>query len=255
MKRFFYFRSNEILEPSQLLEQVTIFPKMKGLDLIRSITIKNELVWSHKNIFKLFHYDNDQIIKNKLIKVVVIDFGYKANILNQLSQQGCSIVLLPANTSSLRILNLNPDGIMLTNGPGDPASIQYAISTIQMLLNSQKHIPIFGICMGHQILSLALGATTFKLKFGHRGLNHPAGLLQKVEITSQNHGFAVNLHDLSKEQIQISYLNLNDKTLAGISHRYQPIFSVQYHPEANPGPNDSKHLFHDFINLIKYYPR
>nr|UNJ16282.1 carbamoyl-phosphate synthase arginine-specific small subunit [Boldiaceae sp.] len=249
--------STIILDSSQLLFQIQSFPKMQGLDLIQYTTTKEPFMWSKKNNFSLidFYSNTMQLSIDPFIKIVVLDFGYKMNILRKLSFCGCSSLILPANTSVYDILKFKPDGIILSNGPGDPDVVDYAINTVKALTNIKKIIPIFGICMGHQILSLALGANTFKLKFGHRGLNHPSGLFQKVEVTSQNHGFAVNLEKSGEiiAKLQITHFNLNDNTLAGISHIYKPLFSVQYHPEASPGPHDSSYLFNNFIAIIKYY--
>jgi carbamoyl-phosphate synthase small subunit len=182
------------------------------------------------------------------LRVVALDFGIKRNILRRLARYGCRVMVLPAHASPEEILSYNPDGILLSNGPGDPAAETTAIRTTQALLQSGK--PMFGICLGHQILSLALGGSTYKLKFGHRGLNHPCGLEKEVEITSQNHGFAVEAASLPGDGVAISYLNLNDRTVAGIRHRQLPLFSVQYHPEASPGPHDADHLFREFVELM-----
>nr|YP_009402625.1 carbamoyl phosphate synthase small subunit [Compsopogon caeruleus]ARX95984.1 carbamoyl phosphate synthase small subunit [Compsopogon caeruleus] len=234
--------SNEFLDYNELLLKVRNSPKMQGLNLVKAVTTKREFLWSW-----------DQEKKNsKIIKMLVIDFGVKTNILRQLSQYSCSLLVVPENINIKRIIQLNPDAIILTNGPGDPASAKTAVATVGEIINSYPQIPIFGICLGHQILSLVFGSTTFKLKFGHRGLNHPSGLSKQVEITSQNHGFAVQLNDTSNTKIQINYINLNDNTLAGVSYKDKPIFSVQHHPEASPGPHDSMYLFSDFIDLIKY---
>lgn len=160
---------------------------------------------------------------------------------------------MPANVNIETILHYKPDGILLSNGPGDPSAAQEAIVLVSKLIKT--NIPIFGICMGHQILSKALSFSTSKLKFGHRGLNHPTGLLQKVEITSQNHGFVVDSNEENKDQqiIQLTHYNLNDKTIAGLAHKQYPLFSVQYHPEASPGPHDSDYLFYYFICLMKQF--
>ncbi len=206
----------------------------------------NKLVYSHLN-YKI----SKQRSTSFKLNIVVLDFGVKYNIINRILAHGCNISILPINSSYAVIHSYKPDGILLSNGPGDPAILNFAINTVTQLVMF-ANIPIFGICMGHQVLSLALGAETFKLKFGHRGLNHPSGLNQKSEITSQNHGFAVNLNSFSElnNLIKITHFNLNDLTIAGIMHYSKPIFSVQYHPEASPGPHDSDYLFQYFIDLI-----
>ena len=181
--------------------------------------------------------------------VVALDFGVKRNILRRLASYGCRVIVVPANTSPEEILKHNPDGIFLSNGPGDPAAVTEGIETTKALLKAEK--PVFGICMGHQILGLSLGAETFKLKFGHRGLNQPAGLEQKqVEITSQNHGFAIDANSLGAD-VEITHINLNDQTVAGLKHKTLPLFSVQYHPEASPGPHDADYLFENFVKAME----
>jgi carbamoyl-phosphate synthase small subunit len=174
----------------------------------------------------------------------------KRNILRRLASYGCRVIVVPADTSADTILSYNPDGIFLSNGPGDPAAVTEGIATTKALLSANK--PMFGICLGHQILGLSMGAATFKLKFGHRGLNQPAGLAQQqIEITSQNHGFAIDPDSLPTAEVEITHLNLNDRTVAGLRHRRLPLFSVQYHPEASPGPHDADYLFAKFIEAMR----
>ena len=182
--------------------------------------------------------------------VAVLDFGVKGNILQELLNRECRLTVLPAKTSADDILKINPDGVLLSNGPGDPAAVDYAIENIRKLVGQ---IPVFGICLGHQLLALALGAETYKLKFGHRGANHPVKELStgKVEITVQNHGFAVTPDSINDDEIEITHLNLNDGTIEGLRHKKLPLFSVQYHPEASPGPHDSRYLFDRFIDMMK----
>jgi carbamoyl-phosphate synthase small subunit len=180
---------------------------------------------------------------------VALDFGVKRNILRRLAAYGCRVIVVPANTPPEEILKHNPDGIFLSNGPGDPSAVTEGIETAKALLGAEK--PIFGICMGHQILGHALGAETFKLKFGHRGLNQPAGLQERIEITSQNHSFAIDPDSLTNTQVEISHLNLNDRTVAGLRHKSLPVFSVQYHPEASPGPHDADYLFEQFVQSMQ----
>ena len=210
-------------------------PNMEGLDLVKDVSCK-----------KPYFFKNSI---NKKYKIAVFDFGIKTNILRILSTYNCKIKVFPANTKKDEIISYDPDGIFLSNGPGDPAACNYAIKTVKNLLGVK---PIFGICLGHQILALALGAKTFKMKFGHRGCNHPVKNINTgiVEITSQNHGFAVTNKDLP-ENIDITHINLNDDTIEGIICKKYNAFSVQHHPEASPGPHDAKYLFKKFINLIK----
>jgi carbamoyl-phosphate synthase small subunit len=183
-------------------------------------------------------------------RVVAYDYGIKQNILRLLVDHNCDVTVVPATTSAADVLALKPDGVFLSNGPGDPEPIGYAIENIRKLLG---RVPIFGICLGHQLCGLALGGKTFKLKFGHHGSNHPVKNLRtgKVEITAQNHGFCVDPDSLPSSAVEITHLNLNDHTNEGLRHRSLPLFSVQYHPEASPGPHDARYLFDDFISLMK----
>ena len=187
--------------------------------------------------------------ENSKFKVAVLDLGIKTNILRCLSERGCYLKVFPINSSYKELNSFNPDGFFLSNGPGDPSAVSYAIKLVKNLLGKY---PIFGICLGHQILALALGAKTFKLKFGHRGINHPVKNLNTgmVEITSQNHGFAVSLDSLP-DNVKTTHINLNDGTSAGLESNALRAFSVQYHPEASPGPHDSQYLFQNFIKLMK----
>jgi carbamoyl-phosphate synthase small subunit len=169
--------------------------------------------------------------------------------LKRLVSHGCRVIVVPADTSAANILKHNPDGIFFSNGPGDPSAVTEGIATAKALLETQK--PMFGICLGHQLLGLSLGVETYKLKFGHRGLNQPAGLDQRVEITSQNHGFALDAESMSQADVEVTHLNLNDLTIAGLRHTSLPIFSVQYHPEASPGPHDADYLFGEFIQAMR----
>ena len=182
-------------------------------------------------------------------RVVAYDFGIKQNILRLLVDHNCDVTVVPAGTSAADVLALKPDGVFLSNGPGDPEPIGYAVENIRKLLG---RVPIFGICLGHQLCGLALGGRTFKLKFGHHGSNHPVKnlLTQKVEITAQNHGFCVDPESLPSSDVEITHVNLNDHTNEGMRHRSLPLFSVQYHPEASPGPHDARYLFDDFIALM-----
>jgi carbamoyl-phosphate synthase small subunit len=240
--------STEILDPSELLNLVRSAPSMAGLNLVDTVTTQQAYEWSEPSepLWEFRAESNDS--ENETLVVVALDFGIKRNILRRLATYGCRVIVVPANTPAAAILKYNPDGIFLSNGPGDPAAVTEGIATTKELLSANK--PMFGICMGHQILGLSLGAETFKLKFGHRGLNQPAGLTQTVEITSQNHGFAIAAESLS-EEIEITHLNLNDRTIAGLRHKTLPCFSVQYHPEASPGPHDADYLFAKFVQQMR----
>jgi len=227
--------SSNILDEKKLNQMLKEHPSMKGMDLAIKVTCKKNYKWNtSKGEFK----------------VAAIDYGIKYNILRLLEDAGCSIAVFPANVTSNEIKQFKPDGVFLSNGPGDPAAVSYAIKTVQELLADK--IPIFGICLGHLILSLAVGAKTYKLKFGHRGCNHPvinhdSGI---IEITSQNHGFAVDSNNFPSNII-VTHTSLNDKTIEGIQVKESPAFSVQYHPESSPGPHDSRYLFKKFIELMK----
>nr|UAD88142.1 carbamoyl phosphate synthase small subunit [Gracilaria tikvahiae] len=245
--------SSEYLNPDLLSHKFKNIPQIEGNDLVQQVTTTKNYEFQDysKQYFSYLQYKTDRTYGYGL-KIILIDFGVKHNILSRLYSYGCSVHILPATSSYKEIQSYNPDGILLSNGPGDPSAIKYAINTIKRIIK-YTNIPIFGICMGHQIISLALEAETFKLKFGHRGLNHPSGIKQKAEVTSQNHGFAVTQKSLYNKTINITHFNLNDSTVAAIFHSTKPIFSVQYHPEASPGPHDSDYLFKYFINLTKQF--
>lgn len=220
-------------EPDQeLITKVTTLPHLSGQDFV-----------------KLASTDTITTEGQGEKHVVLIDFGAKANIGRCLIHHGCRVTTVPCDTTSDAIMKLRPDGIMLSNGPGDPKDVPYAVRTVQQLIGKY---PIFGICLGHQIIGLALGGDTYKLKFGHRGGNHPVKNLitGKVTITSQNHGFAVRAESLNPDEVIVSHINVNDKTVEGLRHKKLPLFSVQYHPEAAPGPKDSEDLFEEFVNLL-----
>ncbi len=247
--------STEELTPASLVKRANAIPKMMGLNLARVVTTHKPFYWANgKPAF--FNPEGRPLDKTIWLQreskraVVAFDFGIKFNILRQLEQAGFELVVVPSSTPAGIIQTMQPDGIFLSNGPGDPEPVTDAIDTIRSLLDYR---PIFGICLGHQLLGLALGARTFKLKFGHRGANQPVKNFRsgKVEITSQNHGFAVDTESLQKNDVEITHINLNDNTLEGFRHRKYPIFSVQYHPEASPGPHDARYLFDEFKKLMR----
>jgi carbamoyl-phosphate synthase small subunit len=240
--------SSEILNPDELLRNLNQAPPMEGLNLVQEVTTDHTYEWTEATNPE-WAFGAQPAANHAPLTVVAIDFGVKRNILRRLASHGCRVIVVPANTPPEEILSHHPDGIFLSNGPGDPAAVEGAPRITQALLESQ--LPTFGICMGHQILGLSLGAQTFKLKFGHRGLNQPCGLTRHVEITSQNHGFALAAESIPEAEVEITHLNLNDRTVAGIQHRSLPIFSVQYHPEASPGPHDADYLFAKFIDLMR----
>lgn len=242
--------STEILDPNELLEQVQNAPSMAGLNLVKEVSTTKVYEWSEKTE-TIWEYSSIALGTDEPLTVVAIDFGIKRNILRRLASYGCRVIVVPVNTPPDEILKHNPDGIFLSNGPGDPSAVIEGIETTKALLKAEK--PVFGICMGHQILGLSLGAETFKLKFGHRGLNQPCGLTQQIEITSQNHGFAIDAESLPDASVEITHLNLNDRTVAGLRHKTLPMFSVQYHPEASPGPHDADYLFENFVRSMRQY--
>ncbi|CAE19410.1 carbamoyl-phosphate synthase small chain [Prochlorococcus marinus subsp. pastoris str. CCMP1986] len=231
------------------LEIISNTPNMQGLNLAKDVSTKKNYIFKATT---MTDFDvREKIHKNiNKFRVVAIDFGIKKSILNRLASHGCEILVLPSNSSFEDVLSHDPDGIFFSNGPGDPSSVLDGINLAKLLINYGK-IPMFGICLGHQIFGLALGGKTYKLPFGHRGLNHPCGMNNNnIEITSQNHGFAIDPNSLSTELVEITHLNLNDKTVAGLKLINKPIFSVQYHPEASPGPHDSDYLFEKFVSLM-----
>jgi carbamoyl-phosphate synthase small subunit len=236
------------LDPEALVERARSIPKMEGSDLVRGVTTGEAFDWPQEDPDE-FGIAPARRAKTRL-KIAAYDFGMKWNILRRLSAHGCDVRVYPASTPASELLASKPDGVFLSNGPGDPAPLTYAIDNAKTLVASK--VPVFGICLGHQILGLAVGGTTFKLKFGHRGTNHPVKKLAtgKVEITSQNHGFAVDPKSLP-DDVEVTHLNLYDGTVEGLRHKTQPMFCVQYHPEASPGPHDADYLFDDFLELIE----
>ena len=230
------------------LKMVSETPKMEGLNLSKIVSTKQQYLWQNPTETD-FDVRKRYSEKPNKFKVVAIDFGIKKSILNRLVSHGCEIIVLPSQSSFNDVLSYKPDGIFFSNGPGDPSSVAEGIDLARSLIEHGE-IPMFGICLGHQIFGLALGGSTYKLTFGHRGLNHPCGKNNQIEITSQNHGFAINSNSLSEDSVKITHYNLNDNTVAGLEVNNKPIFSVQYHPEAGPGPHDSDYLFKKFVSLM-----
>ncbi len=241
--------STEELDDAKLIQMAKDSQSLVGRDLVKEVTPENSSQWntSLSDWWRL-RSDNGGPKSDAKPHVVALDFGMKYNIARHLTDQGCEVTILPATATADEVLALKPDGIFLSNGPGDPEPLTYAIETIAALLGKA---PIFGICLGHQLLSLACGAKTFKLKFGHRGANQPVQETEtgKIEITTQNHGFAVD-PDSVPDCLEITHFNLNDQTVAGVRHKEFPAFGVQYHPEAAAGPHDSQYLFTRFRQLI-----
>jgi len=227
------------------------YPGLVGRDIVKDVTVRKAYKWD-KGVIDVLA--GTQAKPPKKYRVVAFDFGCKQNILRLLRSHGCDVNVVPAHTSAEEVLAGQPDGVFLSNGPGDPAPVGYAVETIRRLLGK---VPIFGICLGHQLLALALGARTYKLKFGHRGANHPVKNLQtnKIEITSQNHGFCVEMDSLPAKGVVLTHLNLNDHTVEGFRCDKKKAFCVQYHPEASPGPHDSSYLFEDFVALMERHKR
>jgi len=273
--------SSTELSPKRLQKKLQAYPGLVGRDIVKDVTCKKPYYWNegvidiqylaphqpkmindapHQSPSGQSHGAGSGVQPTSFwsigagfnpnnYKVVAFDYGAKQNILRLLRSHGCEVYVVPAQTSAEQALAQNPDGVFLSNGPGDPAPLTYAIATIRQLLGK---VPIFGICLGHQLLAIALGAKTYKLKFGHRGANHPVKNLEtgKIEITSQNHGFCVDIDSLKRKDVELTHINLNDNTLEGFRCSELKAFCVQYHPEASPGPHDSKYLFDTFIELM-----
>ncbi len=239
------------LDDKSLLEKAQRIPQMAGLDLTKVVSCKEPYKWDEvdKTRFILKPLENGQT-NGKRFKVVAYDCGIKQNIMRRLMSYGCDVTVVPSLYPAEEVLKMDPDGVFVSNGPGDPAAVKKSIENLKTLIGKK---PIFGICLGHQLLALAFDAKTFKLKFGHRGGNHPVKnlLTQKIEITSQNHGFAVDPSTLDQKNLEVTHVNLNDQTNEGFRHKHLPVFSVQYHPEASPGPHDSDYLFMNFVEMMR----
>ena len=236
--------STEDHDVGSLLGKVKDYPDIEGLDLVKEVTCDRHYDW----VEGTWRWNARNVVSQERFKVAALDFGIKQNILRLLVDSGAHVRVFPAFTTAEEILSYNPDGIFLSNGPGDPEGVPYVVETVRNLIGRK---PIFGICLGHQILGLALGGQTYKLAFGHHGANHPVRRLDtgQVEITSQNHNFAVDPATVDSE-CSVSHVNLNDDTNEGLVHKKYPLFSIQYHPEASPGPHDSRYLFERFRKMI-----
>ncbi len=239
------------IQPDALVERARQIPLMAGADLVRGITCREAFDWPVSGAAAAtggFDIETAQV-STRPLRVAAYDFGMKWNILRRFTAHGCAVRVFPATAPASELLATRPDGVFLSNGPGDPAALGYAVENVRQVVESG--VPLFGICLGHQLLGLALGARTFKLKFGHRGANHPVKQIEtgRIEITSQNHGFSVDPETLPADAI-VTHLNLYDGTLEGFRHRSKPVFSVQYHPEASPGPHDADYLFGMFIEAM-----
>jgi carbamoyl-phosphate synthase small subunit len=242
--------STDDLDRDRLIEKAKTSPGLIGRDLVKEVTCEKSFPWTDGNDSQFLNHHLPPRTPHVRPKVVALDYGIKYNILRSLRDWNCEVTVLPASSGVESILSSHPDGILLSNGPGDPEGVPYAIETVRQLIGKK---PIFGICLGHQLLGLALGGRTFKLKFGHRGANQPVKDLKtgRVMITTQNHGFCVDPRSLDPAEVELTQINLNDQTLEGMRHKRFPIFSVQYHPEASPGPHDTQDLFGEFVKMME----
>jgi carbamoyl-phosphate synthase small subunit len=237
-------------DPRALVQAARALPEMEGSDLVRGVTCESAFDWVPEDNPSDEFAPEPQRRSGRPLRIAAYDYGMKWNILRRFAAHGCEVRVYPATAPAAELLASNPDGVFLSNGPGDPAVLDYAVNNARQLINAD--VPTFGICLGHQILSLALGAQTYKLKFGHRGANHPVKELEsgKVEITSQNHGFAVDPKTLPPD-VRVTHVNLYDQTIEGLRHETKPVFCVQYHPEAAPGPHDADYLFRQFLDEME----
>ncbi len=238
--------SSESLDFAELKKKLDTYPGLEGRDIVKDVTLGKSYAWD-KGVVDVI--TGQEHLPPSKFAVVAIDYGIKHNILRLLRSHGCQVQVVGASATAEEILAHKPDGVFLSNGPGDPAAVTYAVETIRQLLGQ---VPIFGICLGHQLLSLALGGKTYKLKFGHRGANHPVKNMDtgEIEITSQNHGFCADLDSFEGLDVEMTHINLNDNTSEGIRSKKLRAFSVQYHPESSPGPHDSRYLFEQFADYM-----
>jgi carbamoyl-phosphate synthase small subunit len=254
--------TTESLSDEEAVAKARAWHGMVGMDYVKDVTCKKAYRWDEQGKQAATWNDAHELEKNPALadmpalkhRIVAYDFGIKYNILRRLREQGFDVTVVPATTTASEVLAMKPDGVFLSNGPGDPAALDYAHKAVSEIVGK---VPLFGICLGHQIMGHALGGSTFKLKFGHRGGNQPVKdlITGKVSITSQNHGFAVDSGNIDSENVEVTHINLNDGTCEGLRHKKHPAFSVQYHPEAAPGPHDANYFFEEFRNVVERFKK